>query len=569
MIQHRFRRLVSAAILALAPSLVLAQSALQQPNVGGGGTPAEPISAAVTKLYQNDLFLQNLVTGRFSALGAAALLNVGTITGTVADGGALAAEILRAQTAEQAEASRAQAAEQANTASIATNATAISAETSRAQGVEVLKAPIASPTFTGIPTAPTASAGTGTNQIATTQFVATAVAAGGGSGGGTGGVPTSRQILTGGLATGGGDLTADRTVTVPKAAQSDVATGTDDAKALTSYSVAAALGAKAALASPALVGTPTAPTATAGTNTTQIATTGFVTGALGSYPTTSSVSSTYAPLASPPLTGTPTAPTQAANDNSTKLATTAYADRVASGSAMGQVRLSFSSASALLVKPLNGNLININGTYQTVPSAGVTCSNSGLTAGTLYYAYLYVSGGSLTCEMVTTGHATSATTGIEIKSGDGTRTLVGMAYTAPGTPGTFADSPTQRYTASWFNQREFVAATLTNKASTTSSTYVALSQTLGALTWGLEPVTARITGNLNNSSNGTVYTMNYVDGTASGSESQIGVTSSFVGSPSSEYVGTLSEGLHTFVVEGSTNNGTVYFNVQQSVKTRL
>lgn len=38
----------------------------------------------------------------------------------------------------------------------------------------------------------------------------------------------------------------------------------------------AALDAKAALASPALTGTPTAPTATAGTNTTQLATTAFV-----------------------------------------------------------------------------------------------------------------------------------------------------------------------------------------------------------------------------------------------------------------------------------------------------
>lgn len=36
-----------------------------------------------------------------------------------------------------------------------------------------------------------------------------------------------------------------------------------------------------------------------------------------------------APLASPALTGTPTAPTQSANDNSTKIATTAYADAAA------------------------------------------------------------------------------------------------------------------------------------------------------------------------------------------------------------------------------------------------
>jgi hypothetical protein len=65
------------------------------------------------------------------------------------------------------------------------------------------------------------------------------------------------------------------------------------------------------LASPALTGTPTAPTATSGTNTTQLATTAFVT-------------STYAPLASPTLTGTPAAPTAASGTNTTQIATTAF-----------------------------------------------------------------------------------------------------------------------------------------------------------------------------------------------------------------------------------------------------
>jgi hypothetical protein len=63
--------------------------------------------------------------------------------------------------------------------------------------------------------------------------------------------------------------------------------------------------------SPALTGTPTAPTATVGTNTTQLATTAFVTAG-------------FAPIASPALTGTPTAPTATAGDNSTKIATTAF-----------------------------------------------------------------------------------------------------------------------------------------------------------------------------------------------------------------------------------------------------
>ena len=77
------------------------------------------------------------------------------------------------------------------------------------------------------------------------------------------------------------------------------------------------LTSKAPLASPDLTGTPTAPTATAGTKTTQIATTAFVDAAVTSK----------APLASPDLTGTPTAPTASASANSTQIATTAYVDR--------------------------------------------------------------------------------------------------------------------------------------------------------------------------------------------------------------------------------------------------
>lgn len=100
---------------------------------------------------------------------------------------------------------------------------------------------------------------------------------------------------------------------------------------------------KAPLASPALTGTPTAPTPAANTNTTQIATTAFVLGQAGStapvmngtaaagsatqfsrqdhvHPTDTS----RAPLASPALTGTPTAPTAAAGANTTQIATTAF-----------------------------------------------------------------------------------------------------------------------------------------------------------------------------------------------------------------------------------------------------
>ena len=57
--------------------------------------------------------------------------------------------------------------------------------------------------------------------------------------------------------------------------------GSDVEVAVSGIPSAADVNAKAPLASPALTGTPTAPTAASGTNTTQIATTAFVTAASG------------------------------------------------------------------------------------------------------------------------------------------------------------------------------------------------------------------------------------------------------------------------------------------------
>ena len=73
-------------------------------------------------------------------------------------------------------------------------------------------------------------------------------------------------------------------------------------------SIQTAVNSKADINSPALSGTPTAPTASAATDTTQIATSAFV----------------QDQKASPALTGTPTAPTAATTTNTTQIATTAF-----------------------------------------------------------------------------------------------------------------------------------------------------------------------------------------------------------------------------------------------------
>lgn len=79
-----------------------------------------------------------------------------------------------------------------------------------------------------------------------------------------------------------------------------------------SSAITTLLAAKANLADPTFTGVPAAPTAAVDTNSTQIATTGYVVG------------QGYAKLASPALTGTPTAPNAAVDTNTTQVATTAY-----------------------------------------------------------------------------------------------------------------------------------------------------------------------------------------------------------------------------------------------------
>lgn len=69
---------------------------------------------------------------------------------------------------------------------------------------------------------------------------------------------------------------------------------------------------KAPLASPTFTGTPAVPTAEAGTNTTQIASTAFVATAVSNA------------MSSPALTGTPTVPTAEAGTNTTQAASTAF-----------------------------------------------------------------------------------------------------------------------------------------------------------------------------------------------------------------------------------------------------
>ena len=86
-----------------------------------------------------------------------------------------------------------------------------------------------------------------------------------------------------------------------------------------------AINLKVSSASPALTGTPTAPTAAPLTSTTQVATTEFSTLAVAVETARAiAAEALKAPLASPTFTGTPTAPTATLGTSTTQIATTAF-----------------------------------------------------------------------------------------------------------------------------------------------------------------------------------------------------------------------------------------------------
>ena len=154
-----------------------------------------------------------------------------------------------------------------------------------------LKADIASPTFTGVPSAPTANTATNTTQVATTAFVKSVISD-------LVGTAAANLDTLGEISDAlNDDANYAATIVTALALKAPLAnptfTGTvagitkamvnltsvddtSDANKPVSTAQQAALDLKANLANPSLTGVPTAPTAASTTNTVQIATTEFV-----------------------------------------------------------------------------------------------------------------------------------------------------------------------------------------------------------------------------------------------------------------------------------------------------
>jgi len=162
--------------------------------------------------------------------------------------------------------------------------------------------------------------------------------------------------------------------------------------------------------------------------------------------------------------------------------------------------LTYLSGTELKFDRANGNRQYINGKNELIPLGGVNLTlASPLSTNTLYYVYAYISSGSMLLEASVTGYATSTSTGEKIKSGDGTRALVGMVRTNGSG---YFDNYNPALLRSWHNDPGFSAvmglsANRSLSDSVTPGEWVEMSLTGERnyfLAWADESVLATVTG---------------------------------------------------------------------------
>jgi len=225
----------------------------------------------------------------------------------------------------------------------------------------------------------------------------------------------------------------------------------------------------------------------------------------------------------------------------------------------GTIDYTTGASTTLTLKPYNGSGLVINGAQVNVPGRGVSITNTRLSAATLYYVYAYTNSGSVALELSTTGHATSTTAGnvgIEIKSGDDSRTLVGMVYT--NAKAKFQDftgdnsSPAVRTVLNWFNRRDlFFAGPGSGSVgcSTSSTSFVELCSSIWRMTmlsWSDEAVIVGFNGIANND-------------TAGGRVNAVLASLGHPDTPITSWFGTTSAAAHQF--QNLSSNSTMLMNL--------
>jgi hypothetical protein len=186
--------------------------------------------------------------------------------------------------------------------------------------------------------------------------------------------------------------------------------------------------------------------------------------------------------------------------------------------------------------PYKGNVKTTasQGDY-TIPSGCLTAtttsmyvngsSGTSLSANTTYYIYLWNNSGTWVLDASTTGHATDSSTGIEIKSGDNTRTLVGMIR-VNGSQKVFTQGEESgqngniNTVATWDNRAPTVTRCWfeANRTSTSNVTYVEVNSENRChfMSWGDAATFVSTQNGSNNTVGAAVVTVVSLDGVSAG-----------------------------------------------------
>ena len=351
-----------------------------------------------------------------------------------------------------------------------------------------LKANIASPTFTGIPAAPTAAADTDTTQIATTAFV-------------LGQASDATPLIDGTAAAG----------TSEKYARGNHVHPTDTSRA--------------PLASPTFTGTPAAPTAAVDTSTTQLATTAYVTGQ--GYLKSATAATTYQPL-NAELTAISGL---AANGIVTRTSSSTAAARTITGTA-GQVTVT------------NGDGISGNPTL-SLPTALTSVDSVTASAATNLTLTGGSSGTSLTLGQGGSGAATfnRGLTATKYTYPDDGNAVLMMGRYSVGLPTAFYQTPSNGTNYGWLNA---AGSDLMRLSGTNGNLLIGgttdISGTGGLKVFGTTAATSTTTGSLQTAGGLGVAGAIYAGGNIVASSSVFSFSGTTIGAGTANWIGSDSVG---------------------------
>jgi hypothetical protein len=184
--------------------------------------------------------------------------------------------------------------------------------------------------------------------------------------------------------------------------------------------------------------------------------------------------------------------------------------------------------------------------------------------------------GTMTLEASATSHSMDSVTGVEIKTGDATRTLVGMGRIIAGPA--WVDTLAQRFVISWFNRRTIVAQnTLAADQTSAVGSFVEVPSNTRAefLSWSEYAQFHMVGGGTTGSSGGLFATIHWTTNSADVAGSTYNVGSSGSGTdkvPINVYdSGLMTEGycFAAMYSKATTAAGTIHGSAASPEKTSI